>query len=88
MFLSGSCGSHRFSIVLSGCRIFLLVLYGCHGFSVDLVRSRKLSVVLVDSQCFSVVLPVGSRRGSCRISMVLSGSRNVSVVFCCYHWFS
>ena len=29
MFLSGPFGSHRFSVVLSGCR---MVLYGCHGF--------------------------------------------------------
>ena len=44
-------GSHRFSVVFSGCRMFSVVLYGCHG-------------VLVDSQWFSVVLPVGSRRFS------------------------
>ena len=67
-------------MVLSGCRMFSVVLYGCHGFSVVLVGSHKLSVVLVDSQWFSEVLPVGSRRfsiGSCRISIVLSGSRSV-----------
>ena len=52
-------GSHRFSVVLSSCRMLSVVLYGYHGFS----------VVLADFQWLSVVLPVSS----CRFSMVLVG---------------
>ena len=68
-----------------------MLLYGCRGFSVVLVGSCSFSVVFVDSQLFPVVLPVGSRMFSmffCRISMVLGGSRSVSVVLCCPHRFS
>ena len=64
-------------MVLSGCRMFSVVFYGFHGFC----GSRRFLVVLVDSQLFFVVLPVCSRS----FSIVLSGSRSVSVVLCCSH---
>ena len=82
-------GSHRFSVVLRGCRMFSVVLYGCHGFSVVLAGTCRFSVVLVDYGSlwfFPYVLVVF--QCSCRISMVLSGFRSVSVVLCCSHWFS
>ena len=71
----------------------VLIGYQCsHRFSVVLSGSYRFSVVLLGSQCFSVGLVglVGSQvfNGSCRILMVLSGFRSVSVVLCCSHWFS
>ena len=55
--------------------MFSVVVYACDGFSVVLLGSRRFSVVLVDSQWFSVVLSRRFTYGSCRISMVLSGSQ-------------
>ena len=40
-------GSHRFSVVLRGCRMFLVVLYYCNGSSVVLVGSCRFSAVLL-----------------------------------------
>ena len=34
-------GSHRFSVIRSGRRMFCAVLYCCHGFSVVLVGFRR-----------------------------------------------
>ena len=85
MVFSGSRSVSVVPVVPTASGRFSVVLYGCHGLSVVFLGSGRFSVFLVDSQW---VLPVCSRNVSCRISMVLSGSRSVSVVLCCSHWFS
>ena len=83
-------GSHRSSLVLSGCRMFAVVHYACHGSQFF----RRFSVVLIDSQWFSMAFPKGSRRflmvlvGSQWFLVVLVASQLFSVVLTGSHRFS